>query len=238
MKAGFLQKKVLLQLHFWIKFFERLQTKQISSDVLLSLLKSQKEMLFTYTLTVLYRHDFYHSLSSKVTLEINLTSTFAAKIGPKNSFLLYSKILFIALNIDWDFHIFLSSIMKFKQLSAEVSFISLFISHSIIQSSLNPLLLAITQILFYSIIVTLQFFLAHRSLYFFLWTLRKNSQVSISFLECLISSCSHSMLDVVLGKIRNKMTSINPRRRIWATLLSNFERRNTRWTWQNGPYCI
>lgn len=72
-------------------------------------------MLFTYTLAVLYRHNFYHSLSSKVTLEINLTSTFAAKIGPKNSFLLYSKIIFIALNIDWDFHIFLSSIMKFKQ---------------------------------------------------------------------------------------------------------------------------
>ena len=102
-------------MHFWIKFFERLQTKQISSDVLLSLLKSQKKMLFTYTLTVLYRHNFYHSLSSKVTLEINLTSTFAAKIGPKYSFLLYSKIIFIALNIDWDFHIFLSSIMKFKQ---------------------------------------------------------------------------------------------------------------------------
>lgn len=107
--------RTVLQLHFWIKFFERLQTKQISSDVLLSLLKSQKKMLFTYTLTVLYRHNFYHSLSSKVTLEINLTSTFAAKIGPKNSFLLYSKILFIALNIDWDFHIFLSPIMKFKQ---------------------------------------------------------------------------------------------------------------------------
>ena len=105
LKAGFLQKKVLsallihlfiemtfhlhnhyykifrgfrtvLQLHFWIKFFERLQTKQISSDVLLSLLKSQKKMLFTYTLTVLYRHNFYHSLSSKVTLEINFNIYF------------------------------------------------------------------------------------------------------------------------------------------------------------------
>ena len=73
-------------------------------------------MLFTYTLTVLYRHNFYHSLSSKVTLEINFNIYFRCyKIGPKNSFLLYSKILFIALNIDWDFHIFLSSIMKFKQ---------------------------------------------------------------------------------------------------------------------------
>ena len=41
-----------------------------------------------------------------------------------------------------------------------------------------------------------------------------------------------------LRKTRDKMTSINPRRRIWATLLSNFERRNARWARQNGPYCI
>lgn len=76
---------------------------------------SHRKKCYLLTHSVLYRHNFYHSLSSKVTLEINLTSTFAAKIGPKNSFLLYSKILFIALNIDWDFHIFLSPIMKFKQ---------------------------------------------------------------------------------------------------------------------------
>ena len=33
-------------------------------------------------------------------------------------------------------------------------------------------------------------------------TLEKNSQVSISFLECLILSCSHSTLDVVLKRER------------------------------------
>ena len=41
-----------------------------------------------------------------------------------------------------------------------------------------------------------------------------------------------------LRKTRDKMTSINPRRPIWATLLSYFERRNARWARQNGPYCI
>lgn len=45
---------------------------------------------------------------------------------------------------------------------------------------------------------------------------------SFSFLlEYLTSWCSHSMLDVDLKEICAKMTFMYPRRRIWATLLSN-----------------